>query len=49
MVKSNHVSFAYMDVLIGNMQCFVCFFSLYDVIEYLPCYPFYCTICRLLS
>ena len=49
MIKLNHMDFAYMDVLMGNLQCFVCFFSLYGVIKYLPCYTFCCTICRLVS
>ena len=38
MIKLNHVDFAYMDVLKGILQSFVCFFSLFlridDVIEY---------------
>ena len=49
MIKSNDMGFAYMDVLMGNLQCFVCFSSSYDVMEYLPCYSFYCTIFRLVS
>ena len=39
MIKSKHMDFAYMDVLMSNLQCFFCFFNLClespDVIEYL--------------